>query len=125
MFESKSNIYVRTGEDMLDGLLKMLTTERVDYLVYSPVTTSYLAKQGVDIAMVPIAELRDTPTGMLAFACSPTEEGRQVVEAINAILKTERDTPEYRAMMEWFVEPKEREDEYWKLYQEQLLTVFE
>lgn len=125
LFKAKSNIYVRTGEDMLAGLLKMLTTERVDYLVYSPATTSYLAKQGVDIAMIPIAELRDTPTGMLAFACSPTEEGRQVIEEINAILKVERDTPEYRAMMEWFVEPKEREDEYWKLYEEQLLTVFE
>ena len=79
----------------------------------------------MDIAMIPIAELRDTPPLMTAFACSPTEEGRQVIEAINAILKIERNTLEYRAMIESFVVPKEREDEYWKLYEEQLLTVFE
>ena len=124
VFLSKPNIYARTGEDGV-GLLKMLLTGRIDYLVLFPFATAYIIEQGVDIATVPIAELRDTPTNMFAFLCSPTEEGRQVIEEINAILKTERDTPEYRAIMEWFVEPKEREEEYWKLYEEQLLAVFE
>jgi hypothetical protein len=124
VFLSKPNIYARTGEDG-GGLLKMLLTGRIDYLVLFPFATAYIIEQGVDVATVPIAELRDTPTGMFAFLCSPTEEGRQVIKEINAILKTERDTPEYRAIMEWFVEPKEREEEYWKLYEEHLLTVFE
>jgi hypothetical protein len=93
--------------------------------VLHPFATAYIVNQGVDIATVSIAELRETSINMFAFLCSPTEEGRQVIEEINAILKTERDTPEYRAIMEWFVEPKEREEEYWKLYEEQLLTVFE
>jgi len=125
LFLSKPNIYVRTGDDMVTGLFKMLVTERVDYLVAPPFTIAYLATQGMEFAMIPIAELHDTPANMFAFICSPTEEGQQVIEEINAILKIERDTPEYRAMMEWFVVPKEREEEYWKLYEEQLLTVFE
>ncbi len=112
LFLSKSNIYVRTGEDMVAGLLKMLVTGRIDYLATPPFITTYLTKQGMDIAMIPIAELRETPASMFAFICSPTEEGRQVIEEINAILRIERNTAEYRAMMEWLVEPKEREEEY-------------
>lgn len=124
VFLPKSNIYVRTGDDVGVGLMKMLVTGRIDYLVSFPFITAYLTEQGIEIAIIPIAELRDTPPLMTAFACSPTETGRQVIEAINAILKNERNTPEYRMMIEPFVVPKEREEEYWKLYDEQLLTVF-
>ncbi len=126
LYDQAPNIYCRSGADMEWGLYKMLASERVDYLLDSPMVVRFYDDSPDfhdKFATIPVKE---TPhIWRLAFGCPNTEWGNQVINNINRVLKTVRPSPEYRQMLEWFVSPKEQEDEYWKLYEEQLLTVFE
>jgi uncharacterized protein (TIGR02285 family) len=104
----------------------MLAAGRVDYLLLSPSPIVYLSEVlGLQnqFAMIP---LKETPRmGLFAFICPNTEWGHQVIDDINGVLKTARSTPEYRKLLKWYVVPKEQEEEYWKLYEEQVLPVLE
>ena len=122
------NIYRRSGKDTLEGLLGMLIKGRVDYLIEYPVSIKYAARRlGVSnkIATITIEENVDAPPIRGAIRCPDTEWGRKVINDINKILVKIRALPEYRKVIKDWAVPPGKEEEYWKIYEKQVLNVSE
>lgn len=114
LMRSKKNIHVRVNKDMVGGLFKMLLHKRVDYILEYSFMMEYEAKRlGLHDQMVsiPVSEVRDD-VPKAAFACSDTPEGHKAMDAINAILVRDRNTPEYKKTLAYLV-PRDRADVYW------------
>lgn len=128
-FEQTPNIYRRSGSDMMTGLLKMLAEKRIDYLLmYSSVMRYYADEMGWSdqFTTIPVTEIRDNYGQQFAFACANSEWGHQVIRDINSVLIKQRNTPEYRQLMSWFIpNDPERKAAYWKAYQELVVNVSE
>lgn len=125
LMEAKSNIHVRTSEDVVGGLLKMLVRGRVDYILEYAFMIEYEAiRLGIrdQLISLPVTETRDD-VPWSAYSCSDTPEGREATQAINRVLASARDTKEYKQALTYLI-PKGREKEYWKHY-EKILTVME
>ncbi len=123
-----AHIYRRSGKDTLDGLLGMLLKGRVDYLIEYPVSLRYAAKKaGVEnrIAMIPIEENSGAPLIRGAIRCPDTEWGRGAIQEINRVLLEIRPSPWYRRIIGDWAVPPGKEEEYWKIYEEQILNVRE
>jgi uncharacterized protein (TIGR02285 family) len=127
-FGGAKNIYRRSGKDTLDGLLGMLIKHRVDYIIEYPVSITFAAKRlGVlnKLAAITIKENSDAAPIRGAIRCPNTEWGRKVINDINKVLVNIRALPEYRKIIKDWAVPPGKEEEYWKVYEEQVLNVRE
>ena len=120
--KGEKHIYIREGKELYEGLLKMLMTDRIDYILGYPVETIYIGKMlGVDYqAMnIPLQEHLNTYSAG-HIACSKTEWGREIIEKINRMLRQERPTVHYRSIMERWLDANIIES-YRKAYEAILL----
>jgi uncharacterized protein (TIGR02285 family) len=122
------NIYRRSSVDALEGLMGMMLKARVDYLIEYPVIVNYAARTaGVEdkIAIIDIEENSNAPPIRGAIRCTNTEWGRKVLKQVNKILLNIRPLPKYREIIaEWAI-PSGAEKTYWKIYEDQVLSVTE
>ena len=100
--KGQKHIYLREGNELYEGLLKMLMSDRLDYILGYPVETIYVGKMlGIEdkIMNIPLKEHLNTYS-IACIACSKTEWGRQITEKINTILQNQRPTKQYRLIEE-------------------------
>lgn len=118
------NIHVRSGTDMIGGMLKMLLLQRVDYILEYDFMVRYEQQRlgfKDDLVSIPVTEVKDN-ISRIAYACSDTPEGALAIKAINDVLKKYRNTDEFKKPLYYLV-PEGREDLYWEEY-EKILRVF-
>ncbi len=111
------NIAVRTGADMIDGMIRMLLSDRVDYILEYDFMMKYQQKKlglGDKLVTIPISEVNNQ-ISRLAYACSDTMAGRKAIKAINSVLVKHRHTEKFKKALQYLV-PKGREDIYWQEY---------
>lgn len=119
--QGAKNISVRSSADMIGGMLKMLSTNRVDYILEYDFMVKYQQKKtGLmnEFISIPVTEVKNKMS-KIAFACSDTPEGAKAIAAINEVLVKHRNTPEFKKTLSYIV-PKGREDLYWNEYSKML-----
>lgn len=112
------NVVVRSGTDMIGGMLKMLLAGRVDYVLEYDFMVRYEQKLlGFEdkLVSIPTTEAKDR-TSRIAFACSDTPAGERAIQAINGVLAKHRHTLEFKEALSLLV-PKGRERHYWAEYE--------
>ncbi|MBT3368084.1 MAG: TIGR02285 family protein [Nitrospina sp.] len=120
--KAKANIFFRHGDDIAKSLLRMLLKKRIDYTIAYPWMVEYMLKpEQVDkITFIPAKETQ-VPI-MHHVMCSKTDWGLRVIEKINAILKKERPTKEYRSIFERWL-PKSEIEGYRQAYDREFLSI--
>jgi len=112
--ENKSDhILFRAGEDSLQGLLKMLYTERIDYTIGSPWEIPYISKQigkSNKFRTIFIQEGKDKRWIKNYIGCPKNKWGQNLIQKINKILLQVRTSKDHMYhQLKWF--PKEMEKE--------------
>jgi len=124
--QKRKNIHARvSSNNMIGGMLKMLTKKRVDWILEYDFMIKFEARRlGIIdlVTAIPVKETRNE-VPKLAYVCSDTPEGRKAIAAINRVLKERRSTEEYKRTLEYIV-PENRKQEYWSHY-EKILTQYE
>jgi len=113
------NIRVRTGTDVIGGMLKMLQTNRVDYILEYEFMVRYqqMVLGGTnELISIPVTEVKDQ-ISRIAYACSDTPGGARAITAINKVLQKHRETKEFKKTLSYLV-PRGREKRYWNAYRE-------
>ncbi len=114
-----ANIYERVGLDNTEGLLNMLLTSRLDYILGYDWELQYMLKQSMSpqkadsLIFLPIQEIK--PYLISYIACSKTEWGRSVLGKIDEILREETPKEHYIEIWEQWMSNKKL---YRKLYKE-------
>lgn len=102
------NIFTTFDEQhLLDKLLLMMKAGRIDYLIGYPNEVQYYAKQNEydrSITCLPVEGMPDYFLGYIAFPKNAW--GKSIVEKINPILEKHRNTPEYHAAYEFWLDQK-------------------
>lgn len=101
------HLFARTGSDLMTGLIQMLETERIDYLIGHPEEVLYISKtMGMEnnFSMVPMQESQDYI--MLYPACAKTDWGKEVIARMTEVVQNRRGTASYRAAVERWVTPE-------------------
>ncbi len=112
-------LYERASSDLNIGLIKMLLSDRVDYILGYNWELQYLArefwsvKQANELIFIPVEETK--PYLVSYIICSKTKWGKTVVNKIDEILKEEIKKESYRNIWEQWMSNKEL---YRKLYYE-------
>ena len=123
--KSAKNVFARIGPDMIGGLMKMLLQQKVDYVLEYEFMVRYQQDKigfSDDLVSIPVSEVKNK-MNWITYACSDTPEGEKVISAINQVLKTYRDTDEFKDALSYLV-PVGREERYWSEF-EKILDVFE
>jgi uncharacterized protein (TIGR02285 family) len=115
--EASAPVFVHSGKDVFESLMRMLLSDRLDYLLGLPEEVIYVAeKMGVRdrVATIALKENQGTYDAWLGHvACSKTPWGAKIIQRIDAILREERPTDRYRSAYErWLDEnqiPRYRE----------------
>ncbi len=121
---SAPNVSVRSGSNMIDGMIEMLLRDRVDYILEYDFMLRYYAKRmGItdELVSIPVTEVKNH-ISKFAFACSDTPEGERAIAAINEVLKKYRDTDEFKQTLSLLVPPG-RENLYWREHKKILKIV--
>lgn len=120
------NIFLYEGPELTLNLFKMLLAGRIDALPGLPEEAMYLAETlGIrdQIMTLNIAENQVNNDASLSYvACSKNEWGRKAIEEINAVLRMQRPTENYRAAYERWLDPSSVKG-YRKLYKQVFLTI--
>ncbi len=125
--EAKKRILFRSGQDSIQGLLQMLSDERIDYTIGFPWEIPYVAKKigkRNEFGIIYITEGKDNRWIKNYIGTPKNEWGRELIQKINKILIQVR--PGERHMyhqLKWF--PKDIEGDIRKAYQDQIITVTE
>jgi len=126
--KNDDHLFTRSGQDLVDGLVKMLHRKRIDYFIeYNFVMEFAVNKIGADmndfIEIPMIENKKEFIRGTVE--CPNTPWGRDVVSKINKILINTRGTGKLRALNEsWFVSPANKHH-YWEKYQTLVLDIKE
>ena len=123
---NNKNFVLRSGPDLIDGLVKMLQQGRIDYLIeYNFVMKFVTAKLGfqmTDFIEIAIKENRDEFIRG-AVECPDSKWGREVIVEINKVLQRVRTTPDFIALnKKWFVS-ESANNVFWNKYMELILSV--
>lgn len=126
-YQDEKNIYVRSGEDSTQGIFKMLQLGRIDYTIEYPYTMLYFSrelKMQDQLTFVPLKENRDI--GLLgAIACTNTDWGLDVLKGINRAIIEIRNLREHKEILKRWVVIEGQEDDYWQIYEKQVIRPFE
>lgn len=102
--EGSDRIFVHSGKDVFESLLRMLLSDRLDCMLGLPEEVVYMAeKMGVKdrIATIALKENQGNYDAWLgSVACSKTPWGAEIIRRINEILRKERPTDRYRSAYE-------------------------
>tara|TARA_R110002096_G_scaffold106781_9_gene234570 strand:+ start:135 stop:1034 length:900 start_codon:yes stop_codon:yes gene_type:complete len=103
---------------------KMLEAKRIDYFIdygflleFHKQTTNSTNQ----LLYLPLEEHRDT-IGLGAIACNDTAVGQKAISQINALLLSLRQTEEYKVASSRWLMPEGLEQEYWQLWEEEVLS---
>ncbi|OUS26428.1 hypothetical protein A9Q99_18000 [Gammaproteobacteria bacterium 45_16_T64] len=123
---NEKHMITRSGQDLVDGLVKMLDRRRIDYFIeYNFVMKFVTDKIGLkmdDFIEIPIFENRDEYVRG-AVECPNSPWGKEVIVKVNKILVNLRETAEFRELNEkWFVSSSNKL-QYWPKYQELILDI--
>lgn len=86
----RPNVVVRKGKDLTEGLLKMLSLKRIDYMLAYDESVSFLSKKmnlKTKLMYIPIAEMPKDYLISAHIACPKTIWGRAVIDKIDRIIK--------------------------------------
>ncbi|RED52019.1 hypothetical protein [Aestuariispira insulae] len=112
------------NKDATANQYRLLSRGRIDYMVDYSFMMEYAArllKTPDRFVFVPLAD-HETPHGLGAVACNNSEKGRRVIAAVNKALVDLRSSQEFRDInSEWFM-LEGREEEFWRLWEEELLS---
>jgi uncharacterized protein (TIGR02285 family) len=95
------NVYSIFGTNINTSLMKMLIHKRIDYMMARPNESLYLAKKmgkAHEIINIPLEEASNYILSYIA--CSRNKHGFEVIKQINKILKTQRNSAEYKKLLE-------------------------
>ncbi len=121
-YENNKNIYRRASSDLTKGLVTMLLSDRVDYLIGFDWELQYLvrknwsAEKADQLIFLPIQET--TPYLISYIACAKTPWGQEVVRQIDDVLEKVVEKEEYRNIWGQWMSNKEL---YNKLYDDVFL----
>ncbi len=123
--QSKAKIlWHNSDKETVEGQYRLLLRGRVDYMVEYSYMQRYAEKvlnMPDRFEFIPIQE-HAGKIGLGAIACNNSALGRELVKKINQALKTLRHTSEFRnANTDWFM-LEGREEEYWRLWEEEYLS---
>jgi len=126
--ENDAHLFRRSGQDLVDGLVKMLHRKRIDYFIeYSFVMKFGADKIGAsmnDFIEIPMLENK-TEFIRGTVECPDTPWGRDVIAKINTILINTRGAGKIRDLNEsWFLSPTNKHH-YWDKYQTLVLDIKE
>jgi uncharacterized protein (TIGR02285 family) len=102
-------IFRRPGLDMGTGLLRMLFSDRIDYTLMYPWEAMYVARslgRERDLVSLPVEGMPEYILGV--GACPKSEEGVRVVALVNAAFLGFRNTPEYHALKEYWLDERSK-----------------
>jgi uncharacterized protein (TIGR02285 family) len=104
------HVYSRLGEDIYATLFDMLVRRGVDYIVGYPYEASFHARRRGKEGEIVSLPVRENPEMILAHVvCPKTDWGRQAITDIDEVLRRVRLTPEYRALVERWLDPELRQ----------------
>ena len=100
------NLFINFDEkQFLQKLISMMAAGRIDCIVGYPNEGQYYAKQSennIDITCLPVEGMPDFVLGYIAFP--KNEWGKAIIQKINPILKTYRNTQQYHAAYEFWLD---------------------
>jgi len=127
-YNTRKNLFVHSGKDVFQSLLKMMLADRLDCLLGPPEEAVYMAKKmSVEdqVASLTLKESTGNYDEWLGYvACSKTEWGNRFINKINRILLEKRPTTKYRGAYEKWLD-RNSIPMYRKLYKEAFLTIHE
>lgn len=127
-FSNDRNTFAYEGPELSLNLFKMLQAGRIDALPGLPEEAMYLAEtMGIreQIMTLAVEENQVNPEAWLSYvACSKNEWGKTAIANINAVLRQQRPSEQYRAAYERWLDPSSIEA-YRKLYAEVFLKISE
>ena len=104
--KNHKNIFVNyDDESLLRKLLSMMNAGRLDYIIGYPNEGQYYAKsieKNMNLVSFPIAGMPDYFLGYIAVP--KNDWGKSIIEKINLILEENRNTPEYHAAYEFWLD---------------------
>ena len=119
-----ANLFYRSGQNSLQGLIQMLVDERIDYTIGYPWEVPYIAHLiGLrdQLSVFLIEETRDQYWIKNYVGCPDTEWGRRTIEKIDAVLRVVRPTEAYiHHQLKWF--PRNMEQEIRAAYDRYVLS---
>ncbi len=86
----RPNVIVRKGKDLTEGLLKMLSLKRIDYMLAYDESVGFLSQKlnlKTKFMYIPIAEMPENYLIRGHMACPKTIWGRAVIDKVNAVIK--------------------------------------
>lgn len=110
---------------LTQSMFKLMEAERIDYFVdYVIMLKFHQASTGAlnKYVYMPIQEHKKR-LGFGAIACSDTPQGRKVIAEINDILADIRLTDAVRDTNRRWLMPEEQEEEYWRMWETELLPL--
>ena len=122
--EKTEHMFKWSGDSQLtQSMFRLMEAGRIDYFVDYVIMLKYHeASTGAPSGYIymPIEEHRGF-LGLGAIACSDTPIGRKAIQDINAVLKTIRQSDEVREVNRRWLMPVEQEEEYWRMWETELL----
>lgn len=121
--ESTANIFKGAGKST-EGIFRMLQAGRIHYTIEYPYTMEYYADK-LDLQdsldFIPLVENQKSIL-LGAVACTKTSWGKSVIKDMNKVIVQIRELPEYKKIIQdWFV-LQGRENEYWEVYQQEVIS---
>jgi len=105
--KNNPNLVKHAGShNMITNLIGMMNEGRIDAIIGYPYEAHYAAKtlkMKADIISIPIAGMDDY--GLTFVGCSKTEEGKEIIKKLNAIIKIYRTTPDFLDFEEYWLDP--------------------
>ena len=123
---SKDNIILRLGDDMVEGPLKMVLYDRIDYTLEYEFMVNFVQdkiKSKGELVAIPVKEAKDG-ISVASYGCSPHLHGSEAINAINKVLIRDRNKTVYKENLSYLLpSSKKRIKIYWERYND-LLGVF-
>jgi len=120
---SKKNIIVRLSEDMVEGPLKMILYDRIDYTLEYEFMVNFVQdkiKSTGELVAIPVKEAKDG-ISVASYGCSPHLHGSEAINAINKVLIRDRNKTVYKENLSYLLPSSdERKKTYWDRYNDLL-----
>lgn len=123
-YQNNKNILFRSGDNSLEGLLKMLGEKRIDYTIGYPWELEYnirLKQNKKKFLIKNISELRGSRWNKVYIAAPKTDWGIKMIKRLNNILiKARIDEEYYFCQSRWY--PEHMQEELKKAYERIILS---
>jgi len=91
-------------QQMIDSLMAMMVSGRIDALIAYPMEAQYVAKSmHIKVLSLPVAGMDDY--GLTSVGCSKTEAGKEIIRKFNTLILKHRNTPAFMDFTEHWLDP--------------------